>query len=106
MLEVAVKNRDTEGTHPFGDELSDGVIDPRRRDRRAQPKARGEVRGDVELAAAHVNGALGCLAKGHDARIEPVHERAERHEIERAVRPNIESAHPGHYGAGGGAGAI
>ena len=45
-----------------------------------------QIRGDIELAAAHVDGALVGLAKGDDARIEPMHQRPQRNQVERTLR--------------------
>ena len=56
-----------------------------------KPKQSARLAAHVELAAADVDLALGRLAERDDARVEAVHQRAERHEIERAVLPNIEA---------------
>ncbi len=50
-----------------------------------RPKAIRQIRGDVELAAAHVDLALGRFAERNDSRVQPVDQRAERQKIERAV---------------------
>ena len=55
-----------------------------------ETEAVGEVRGDVELGAAHVDLALRRLAERDNARVETVVERPERDEIECGSRLYIQ----------------
>ena len=56
-----------------------------------RPKQSDRLAAHVELAAAHVDPALGRLAEGDDAGVEPVDERAEGQEIQRAVGTDVQA---------------
>src|SRR5262249_59912100 len=70
--------------------IADRILDHRGRDAGPQTEAVGEVRGTVELAAAHVDGAGRGLAERDDARIETMDERAERQKVECAVLSDVQ----------------
>ena len=78
MREVFVERLHPHSPHALGDQVADRVIHHRRRDAGLQAKAVREVGRHVKLAAADVDLALGCLAEGDDARIETMHDGAER----------------------------
>ncbi len=54
-------------------------------------KAVGQIGGAVELAAAHVDVAAAGLAKGDDAGIQPMDQRAQRQKIQITRSRNVES---------------
>ena len=91
VLEVLVEGLDAHGPHPLGDQVADGIIHHGRGDAGLQAEAVGQVGGDVELAAADVDLALGGLAEGDDARVEAMHQRAEGHQIQRAILRDIQT---------------
>ena len=90
VREVLVERRHPHRPHALGDQIADGIVDDGAGDRGPHLEAVGQVRCTVELAAAHVDGALGRLSERHVAWIEPMHERAKRQEIECAVRTDRE----------------
>ena len=55
VLELLVERPHTHRPHPLGNQIADRIIDHRRGDARLQPKAVGQVRRDVELAAADMD---------------------------------------------------
>ena len=77
-----VERRHAHRPHLPGDQLADRVVDHRRGDGGAHAEAVGQVRGAVELAAAHVDRAGAGLAERDDAGIEAMDEGAERQEVE------------------------
>ena len=85
MLEMLVERCDTHGPHALGDQVADGVIHHGRGDAGLQAEAVGEVGGDVELAAADVDLALGRLAEGDDAGIETMDQGAQGHKVQAAT---------------------
>ncbi len=86
VREALVERRDAHRPHALGDQVADRVVDHRGGDRPCcRRKQSARLAAHVELAAAHVDRALRRLAEGDDAGVEPVHERAEREEVERAV---------------------
>ena len=91
VLEVLVEGFDAHGADALGDQVADGVIHHRRGDARLHAEAVGEVGGDVKFAAADVNLALGRLAERDDAGVEPMDEGAERDEVQRAVRADVQT---------------
>ena len=56
-----------------------------------QAEAVRQVGGDVELAAADMDLALGRLAKGDDSRVQAVDQGTERYEVQSAVRTNFQT---------------
>ena len=62
----------------FIDQIADRVIDHRGGDAGRQSKAIGQVGGDVELAAADVDQALGGFAEWNDSGVEAMNDGAER----------------------------
>ena len=64
VLEVLVERRDAHRAHALGDQIADRVVDHRGRDAGAQAETVGQVRGDVELAAADVDRARVALRNG------------------------------------------
>ena len=77
VLEVFVERLYAHGAHPLRDQIADRIIRHRRSDCRPHAKTIRKVGRHIELAAADVNLAFGCLAEGYDPRIEPVHQRAQ-----------------------------
>ena len=86
VLEALVEGRDAHRPHALGDQVADGVVHHRRGDAGLQAEAVGQVGGHVELAAADVDLALGGLAEGDDARVQAMDQRAQRHQVQRALR--------------------
>jgi hypothetical protein len=72
--------------------VADGVIHHGAGDAGVQAEAIGQVGGAVELAAADVDLAFGRLAERDDARVQTIHQRAQREEIQRAVLTNIQAS--------------
>ena len=68
MLETLVERLHAHGPHAFGNQIADRVVHHGAGDTGLEPETVGEVGGAVEFAAAHVDLALGGLAKGNDAR--------------------------------------
>src|SRR5437588_1869048 len=91
VLERLVERPHAHRAHALTDEVADGVVDHRRDYSSLHAEAVREVGRAVELAAADVNLALGRLAEGDDARINPVHERAERDEVERTAGKKVQT---------------
>ena len=91
MLEVLVEGLHAHRPHALGDQVADGIIHHRRGDAGLQAEAIGQVGGDVEFAAADVDLALGRLAEGDDARVEPVDQGAEGHKVQRPILRDIQS---------------
>ena len=54
-----------------------------------QAEAVGEVGGDVELAAADMNLALGGLAEGDDAWVQTMNQGAQGHQVQSASRRDL-----------------
>ena len=90
VLEHLVERRHSHRAHLRRNQLADRVFHHRAGDAGSESEAIGEVGGGVELAAADVNRAGRGFAERDDARIEPVNQRAEREEVERAVFRNAE----------------
>jgi hypothetical protein len=86
VREVLVERLDAHGAHAFRDQVADRIIGHGGDDGGAQAKTVGQVRRHVEFAAADVNAALGGLAKRNDARIQAVHQSAERNQVQRSLR--------------------
>ena len=91
VLEVLVEGLHAHGPHPLGDQVADGIIHHRRGDAGLQAEAVGQVGGDVKLAAADVDLALGRLAERDDARVQAVDEGAEGHKVQRATLTDIQA---------------
>src|SRR5262245_15756414 len=91
VLEALVKRPDAHGTDALGNQIADRIIDHRGCDARFLPKAIGEVRGDIELAAADVNLTLSGLAERNNARVEAIDEGSEGEEIEVAFGGDVEA---------------
>ena len=91
VLEVLVEWPHAHRSHALSNQIADGIIDHRRGDTRFQAKAIGQVRRDVEFAAADVNLALVRLAERNNAGIKTVNQRAERDQVELAFGGDIEA---------------
>ena len=91
VLEPHIERLHTHRAHALRDEVTDGIVDHRADDAGLEPERIREVRRAVELAAAHVNRALGRLPKRNQARVEAMDEGAERYEIERGVLPQVQA---------------
>ena len=90
VRERLVDRRDAHRAHLPRDELADRVVDHRGRDGGSEAEAVREVRRAVELAAAHVDGARRGFSERDDAGVEPVDQRAQGEEVERASGRNLE----------------
>ena len=94
VLEPFVERRHAGFPHAALDELADRIIDHCGRDACLHSEAIRETRSDVVFAAGDVNVDRPRLPERNHARVEPMHERTERQEIELAgIFPNRESAH-------------
>ncbi len=82
VLEPFVERSHAGFAHAGLHELSDGIVDHSRRDARLHSEAVREVGGHVVFAAGDVNVDRSCLAERNHARVEPMHERAQREEVE------------------------
>ena len=91
VLEVLVEGLDAHRPHALGDQIADRIIHHGGGDAGLQAEAVGQVGGDVELAAADVDLALGGLAERDDARIEAMDQGAEGHEVQRAIRTDVQT---------------
>jgi hypothetical protein len=91
--EALVDGANTSGPDAFGDEVADGVVHHGRDDCGVHAEAVRQVGGHVELAAADVDAALGRFAEGDDARIEPVHQRAQGDQVQGAFRGDDQLSH-------------
>ena len=95
VLEPLVERAHSHGTHAFGNQLADRVIDHRRSDARLHSEAVREVRGHIEFAAAHMDLALARLAERNDTWIQAMNQSAEGQQVERAIGADIQTiAHP------------
>ena len=90
VLEVLVEGLDAHGPHALGDQVADRIIDHGGGDAGLQAEAIRQVRGAIELAAAHVDVAFAGFAERDDARVEAVDEGAQREEIQRPLRRNLQ----------------
>ena len=84
MVEAFIERLDAHRLNARRDQFTDRVIDHRGSYAGVQAKTIGEVRGDVVLAATHVNLTLMSFAKRNQSRIEPVDQRAQRKKVQRA----------------------
>ena len=91
VLEVLVEGLHAHRPHALGDQVADGVIHHGGGDAGLQAEAVGQVGGDVEFAAADVDLALGGLAEGDDARVEPMDQGAEGHEVQRPTLRDVQA---------------
>ena len=89
------------GAHAFGNEVANGIIHHGAGQTGVQPEAVREIGGHVEFAAADMNVAVGGFAKRRDARIQPVHQRAQGKQVEGAHRLNVQTVIQIHIGGGG-----
>jgi hypothetical protein len=92
VLELLVERLDAHRPDAFGNQVADGIIHHRGGDAGVQAETVGQIGRDVELAAADVDVAVGCLAERDDARIQAVDERAEGQEIQRAFLRNVQTS--------------
>ena len=84
VLEPFVERRHAGFAHAALHELADRVVDHGGGDAGLQSEAVGQAGGDVVFAAGDVDLERARLAERDHARVEPVHERTERQEIELA----------------------
>ena len=91
VLESLVERFDADGSHTFGDQLTDRIIHERRGDAGAKTETIREVGSHVEFAAADVDLAFGGFAKWDDSRVEPMDQGAERQKVQRPGSRNIQA---------------
>src|SRR5438105_5058656 len=77
VWKVLVKRLHPHRPHPLAHQIADGIIDNGAGNARLQPKAIGQIGGDIEFAAADVDLAFRRLAEGDDAGVEPVNKGAQ-----------------------------
>src|SRR3981081_3446294 len=85
VFESLIERTHTHPPHPLRNQITDRIGHHCRRDSSALTKSIGQIRGDIELAAAHMNGKLRSLAERDDTRIERMHHRTERKQIARPL---------------------
>ena len=90
VLEALVERFDTHRAHGVIDQFADRIVDHRRDDAGLEAETRRQVRRAVEFAAADVNIALCRTPKGNDAGVKTVNQCPKRHEIQSALRRNIQ----------------
>ncbi len=91
VLELLVEGLHAHCADAFGNQIADRIIDHRGGDARIQAEAIRQIRGTVELTAAHVNLAFGRFAERDDARIQPVDQRTDRNKVQCAFLTNIKT---------------
>ena len=64
--------------HALGNQVADRIVDHGACDAGVHPKAVGQVGGDVEFAAAHVNLAFVGFAERNDPGVQTMDQRAQR----------------------------
>jgi hypothetical protein len=85
MLELFVEGLHAHRTHPLVDQIPDRILHHRAGNAGAQPKAVRQIRRHIELAAAHMHCKVRGLAKWNNSRIEPMHQRTQRKQIQRLL---------------------
>ena len=91
MLESLIERTETHSPHPLGDQIANRIGHHCRRDSCTLTKSVGQIRGNIELAAAHMDCKLRSLAERNDTRIETMHHRTEGKQIERPLLRNFEA---------------
>ncbi len=91
VLEALVEGSDAHRFHALGGEIADRIVDHGGGDSRSEAEAVGQIRSYIELAAADVDVAFGRFAKRYDAGVEAMNQRAQREEIQRAIRRDGET---------------
>jgi len=74
-----------------GDQVADGVVRHGGDDACVQAEAVGQVRGNIEFAAAHVDLARRRFTEGDDPGIQTVDQCPQRHQIQRTLGTNLQS---------------
>ena len=78
VFEMFVKRLHAHGAHAFRDQIANRIFHHRGRNAGVEAKTIGEICGDVKFTAADVDIAVGRFAEGNNARIQPMHQRAQR----------------------------
>ncbi|HEY7392746.1 MAG TPA: hypothetical protein VH640_29775 [Bryobacteraceae bacterium] len=73
LCESLVEGFHSHGAHASGNQPADRIIYHRRRDTRFQAKAIRQIRGAIELSAAHMNLTFGSPAKWNHTRVQTVY---------------------------------
>ena len=84
MRKRLVERSDPHRAHLARDEVADGILDHRGRNRGPHTEAVGKIRGAVEFPSAHVDRARARFPKRHGARIQPVNQGPKRQHVYRA----------------------
>src|SRR6185369_15907083 len=74
VLVPFVERLDAHGPDALRDQFTDWIHDHRGDDTRVEPKTISEIGRDIKLSAANMDLAFTRFAKGHDPRIEAVHD--------------------------------
>jgi len=94
VFEPFVKRRDARFADPIFHQLADGIVDHGGGDARRPPKTIGKPGGDIVFTPRDMHFQRAGPAKGHDPRIQPMHERAQGEEVELAgVLSDLECGH-------------
>ena len=90
MFELFVERFDSHRTNPFGNQVTDGIVDHRGSDTSVQPKAVREIGCDIEFAAADMNLAFMGLAERNNSGIESMDECPQREKVQSASGGNLQ----------------
>ena len=90
MVEVLVKGLHAHAANSLGNQVANRVTRHGAADASPHAECIGEIGGDVELAAADMDGALVRLAKRDDTGVQTVDQCAERQEVEGAVSFDVQ----------------
>ncbi len=97
VFETLVERLNAHGADVLGNQVADGIVHHRARDAGGDAEAVRKIGGDVKFASAHMNFAFRGFAERDYARIQAIHQCAQRQQTESAFARNVQETQSSRY---------